>query len=90
MPGMTLAESDQPVMLSYRCRESRADAVRRLLAALQPAGVCFEEQRAPWWARLSGDRTSFSIRCPAFFLEQLHQQLAKREGVEQGVPAARP
>jgi len=75
---VTLAQSDQPVMLCYRCPERRAESVRRLLAALGPAGVCFEEQPTPWWARVFDNWATFSIRCPAFFVEQLHQQLSNR------------
>ena len=79
MPAMsTLAQTDQPVMLTYRCPEGRAGQVRSLLAALGTAGVCFEEQAAPWWARLFDRGATFSIRCPAFFVDQLHQQLAHR------------
>lgn len=74
----SLAQSDQPVMLCYRCPDRRADNVRRLLAALGPAGVFFEEKPLPWWARLFGDWATFSIRCPAFFVAQLHEQLANR------------
>lgn len=78
MRGMSLAQSDQPVMLSYRCPDRRATAVRGLLAALQPAGVRFQEEPAPWWGRIFGSKPTFNIRCPAFFVEQLHQQLAHR------------
>jgi hypothetical protein len=74
----SLAQSDQPVMLSYRCPERRADHVRRLLEALGPAGVFFQEQPATWWGRIFGNGATFSIRCPAFFVEQLHEQLANR------------
>jgi hypothetical protein len=75
---MPMAESDQPVMLSFRCPDRQAGNVRSLLAACQPAGVCFEEQPAPWWARLFRNWQTFSIRCPAFFVEQLHHQLTHR------------
>lgn len=74
----SLAQSDQPVMLRYRCPGKGVDNVRRLLAALGPAGVCFQEQPARWWARLFDNRATFNIRCPAFFVDQLHQQLANR------------
>jgi hypothetical protein len=73
-----MAESNQPVMLSYRCPDRRAPAVRTLLAAYQPAGVRFQEQPVPWWARLFGNWATFSIRCPAFYVERLHDQLADR------------
>jgi hypothetical protein len=73
-----MTTTDQPVMLSYRCPDRRAEAVRNLLAACQPAGVCFEEEPAPWWARIFGSRATFTIRCPDFFVERLHQELANR------------
>ena len=73
-----MGSTDQPVMLTYRCPDRSAESVRKLLAACQTAGVCFEEAPAPWWARIFRGRATFNIRCPDFFVERLHQELARR------------
>jgi len=73
-----MISTDQPVMLSYRCPDRSAENVRKLLAACGPAGVCFEQEPVSWWARIFGRSATFNIRCPDFFVERLHQELANR------------
>lgn len=78
-----MADPDQPVMLTYRCPDWHVAAVRRLLEAHRVAGVRFEEQPRPWWARLFGRGATFSIRCPSFLVEHLYRHLADRAPLRQ-------
>ncbi|MDB5857171.1 MAG: hypothetical protein JWQ76_860 [Ramlibacter sp.] len=78
-----MADPNQPMMFTYRCPNSHVGRVRELLEIHRPAGVRFEEQPAHWWARLFGNGAMFSIRCPAFFVDQLHRNLADPEVLRQ-------
>ncbi len=68
-------DPNQPIMVTFRCSTLRARAVRKVLEAYRPVGVRFEGKAPGWWTRLLTGRATFTIRCPAFALEQLRQQL---------------
>lgn len=62
-------------MVTFRCPKVHAGGVRNVLEAYRTVGVRFEGQPPNWWARWLRGRTTFTIRCPAFIVEHLRQQL---------------
>jgi hypothetical protein len=74
-----MVDPNEPVMLTYRCPGGHAGRVRELLEGKHWCGVRYEERQPSWLLRWLDGSSIFSIRCPDFFVEQLHQHLADRK-----------